>query len=194
LEGAKMVRDDEVSAGDAMKPPAITSRERVLTTPYFRLIGKRLEGQPAGEPYYSLDLLDYVTVVATTVDGSFVLVRQFRPAVETVTCELPAGHVELGQQPEDAARIELAEETGYAATDLRLVGCLKPDTGRLSNRMWVYFAGSARRTQPWVPEPGVDVVVASPGEMARWLNDGTFDHALHIAAIFLAVRAGCITL
>jgi len=201
-----VVRDDEVSAGDAdmsaarrqpgkdARPPAIVSREPVLTTPYFRLLGKRLDGEPGGEPYYSLELLDYVSVVATTVDGSFVLVRQFRPAVEAVTLELPAGHVELGQNPEDAARVELAEETGYAATSVRLVGCLRPDTGRLANRMWVYFAEAAVRTGPWETEPGVDVVVATPAELARWLSEGTFDHALHVASIFLSAQAGCIKL
>jgi ADP-ribose pyrophosphatase len=173
---------------------SIASRDTVLTTPYFRLIAKRLDGQLDGEPYYSLDLKDYVSVVATTVGGSLLVVRQFRPAVEAVTCELPAGHVEAGQTPEEAARVELAEETGYAAAQLRLVSCLKTDTGRLANRMWVYFAGAAERTGPWEPEPGLDVVVADPADVARWLIDGTFDHALHVASLLLAIRAGYLTL
>jgi ADP-ribose pyrophosphatase len=174
--------------------PSVASREAILTTPYFRLTAKRLAGQSAGDPYYSLDLLDYVSVVATTADGSFVLVRQFRPAVEAVTLELPAGHVEKGQQPEEAARAELAEETGYAAADMRLAGSLKTDTGRLSNRMWVYVAEGVRRVDSWTQEPGVDVVVASRADMSRWLRDGTFDHALHVAALFLAVQTGSISL
>lgn len=180
--------------GDTTGTPTIASREVVLATPFFRLIGKRLDGQPDGEPYYSLDLLDYVSIVATTANGSFVLVRQFRPAVEAVTLELPAGHVESGQNPEDAARLELAEETGYRATHLRPVGCLRSDTGRLANRMWVYFAAAVERKDAWEPEPGVDVVVATSAEMTRWLSEGTFDHALHVASIFLSVQAGCIKL
>jgi 8-oxo-dGTP pyrophosphatase MutT (NUDIX family) len=185
-----------------MKPPGddrpgtrvITSRETVLETPFFRLIGKRVGGDERGEPHYSLDLLDYVSVVAVTTAGSFVLVRQFRPAVEAVTLELPAGHVEPGQQPEAAARAELAEETGYVAADLRLLGCLNPDTGRMANRMWVYFAEAAEPSGQRQPEAGIEVVVAAPADLARWLGDGTFDHALHIASVFLAVQAGYITL
>jgi ADP-ribose pyrophosphatase len=172
----------------------IASRETLLTTPYFRVIGKRLSEQRGGEPYYSLELLDYVSVVATTVDGSFVLVRQFRPAVEAVTIELPAGHVEVGQSPEDAARVELLEETGFIATSVRLVGCLRTDTGRLANRMWVYFAPAVAPSSDWEPEDGIELVVATAAEMTRWLGEGTFDHALHVAAIFLAVQAGCIEL
>jgi ADP-ribose pyrophosphatase len=179
---------------DKAEPPAVATREIMLSTPFIRVVGKRLAGQAGGEPYYSLDLLDYVSVVATTADGSFVLVRQFRPAVEAVTLELPAGHVEPGQAPEDAARAELVEETGYRPTRLRRVGCLRPDTGRLANRMWVFAAGGCERTAPWQQEPGVDVVVAAPADLARWLSDGTFDHALHVASIYLAVRAGCTAL
>ena len=179
--------------GENARPLTIVARDVALATPFFRVIGKHLEEQP-DEPYYSLDLLDYVSVVATTTNGSLVLVRQFRPAVEAVTLEIPAGHVETGQSPEDAARVELAEETGFAAPSVRLIGCLKPDTGRLANRMWVYFAEAADRTGSWEPEPGIDVVVAAPAELAQWLREGTFDHALHVASIFLAVQAGCITL
>jgi ADP-ribose pyrophosphatase len=174
--------------------PIIVSREAALVTPFFKVIGKRLEGDPGGHPYYSLDLLDYVSVVPTTRDGSLVLVRQFRPAVEAMTIEIPAGHVEAGQAPEEAARVELLEETGYAADTLRLVGCLRPDTGRLGNRMWVYFAAPAETVTPWEPEPGVEVVVAPPADVKRWLTNGTFDHALHVASILLAAQAGYFTL
>lgn len=179
---------------DPRSKPAIASRETFFTTPYCRLVGKRLEGQTGGEPYYSLDMLDYVSVVATSSDGTFILVRQFRPAVEASTLELPAGHVEPGQEPEAAARTELAEETGYHAAQVRLVGCLKPDTGRLANRMWVYCATGAERAAGWRPETGVDVVIATPAEVAAWLRDGTFDHALHVASIYLAIQAGLIKL
>lgn len=173
--------------------PAVATREVALATPFFKLIAKRLAGQ-SGEPYYSLDLSDYVSVVATTTAGEIILVRQFRPAVEAVTLELPAGHVEPGQQPDEAARVELAEETGFTAAKFALVGCLKPDTGRLANRMWVYAAAGAERLAAWHPEAGVEVTLIPVAEVPRRLADGTFDHALHVASLFLAMRAGFITL
>ena len=179
---------------DRAPTPAITGREVKFATPFFHVIGKRLAGEATGEPYYSLDLLDYVCVVAVTGNGSFVLVRQFRPAVETVTLEIPAGHVERGQSPEDAARVELVEETGYTATSVRLVGCLRPDTGRLANRMWIYFAEVAEPDASWTPEAGIEVVVASRAELSQWLSDGTFGHALHVASVLLAAQSGSVTL
>lgn len=59
--------------------------------------------------------------------------------------------------------------------------------------MWVYCAEASRRVEDWKPEAGVEVVVARPDEVRGWLDEGTIDHALHVAAIFLAVKAGCLT-
>ncbi len=41
--------------------------------------------------------------------------RQYRPAVERFTWELPAGLLDEGETPADAFRRELMEETGYPA-------------------------------------------------------------------------------
>jgi len=173
--------------------PTITRREDVFTTPYFRLVGKHVAGVP-GDPFYALELPDYVSIVAQTRSGELVLVRQFRPAVETMTLELPAGLVDAGDTPEDTARRELKEETGFLAERVTLVGCMKPDTGRLGNRMWVYFAAGVVRDDSAVPEAGMQVVVQTAAQVSRALADGTFDHALHVAALLLAVQLGHLVL
>ena len=163
----------------------ILSRDAVFTTPYFTLVGKHVAGM-SGDPYYSLDLPEYVSIVATTTTGEFVLVRQFRPAVESVTLELPAGLVDPGTTPEATAIRELREETGYVVDSVRLIGCLKPDTGRLSNRMWVFLATDAVRDAACEPEPGIEVVVMTREQLAHAIADGTFDHAQHVAALLLS--------
>ena len=62
-----------------------------------------------------------VTIVAVD-DGEIVLVRQTRPGAGDWTLELPAGCLEEGETPEQAARRELAEECGLAALEWRDVG------------------------------------------------------------------------
>lgn len=62
-----------------------------------------------------------VTIVAVD-DGEIVLVRQPRPGAGDWTLELPAGCLEEGETPEQAARRELAEECGLAALEWRDVG------------------------------------------------------------------------
>jgi NUDIX domain len=80
----------------------------LFSTPWFDLVEK-LVG-PDCSPHYSISARDYLSVLAVTRDGMFPLVRQFRPTVEMVTLELPGGHVDEGEGPEEAARKELQEE------------------------------------------------------------------------------------
>jgi len=56
-----------------------------------------------------------VGIVAIDIEGRVVLVRQWRHAVGRALWEIPAGTLEPGEDPEAAARRELAEETGYTA-------------------------------------------------------------------------------
>jgi ADP-ribose pyrophosphatase len=68
-----------------------------------------------------LEIVEHVpgaAVVAVDDDGLVLLVRQPRPAVGHNLLELPAGLVDPGERPIDAARRELEEETGFTAQHL----------------------------------------------------------------------------
>jgi len=165
------------------------SGDRVmLDTRWFKVIARP---QPHGDAYYMLELADYVSVVAMTPSRELLLVRQFRPVVDRETLELPSGHIEPHEAPEDAARRELLEETGHVAGRVELLGTLVPDVGRLANRMWCYFAGDARpSSEAHEREPGVSLVSLPEREALRAASDGTIDHALNLATLFLAVSIG----
>jgi len=166
----------------------ILDRQTVFSTPWFDVVAKAVAGWDVNAPYYTLELEDYVSVFATTETNEVLLVRQYRPSIETYTLELPSGHVESGESPEEAARRELAEETGYEAEKLELLGCLAPDTGRLGNRLWAYFAPQVKPSQQSHSlESGIELVVYSKMELLRDVYEGRFDHALHLAVILLAI-------
>jgi ADP-ribose pyrophosphatase len=162
--------------------------ETVFQTPWFDIVAK-WDGQPeGGEPYYALRLVDFTCTIALTPKQEFVLVRQYRPAVERKTLELPAGHVDPGESPSDSAGRELAEETGYVGTRIESLGRLAPDTGRASNAMWCFLVPDA--VPQGEPEPGIEVVLYSAAELAESIRGGEFDHALHLAALHLAAVTG----
>jgi ADP-ribose pyrophosphatase len=172
---------------DAVTNMAMTNTT-VFSTAWFDVVAK---SHGAGDPYYSLRLSDYVATVGLTRDHDFILVRQQRPAVERSTLELPAGHVDPGESPLDAARRELEEETGFTPGRVELLGKLAPDTGRLSNVLWCFLAvDGVPIVPPQTPEPGIEVVLCSPSELHEKIRCGEFDHALHLAAIHLAMVAG----
>jgi 8-oxo-dGTP pyrophosphatase MutT (NUDIX family) len=114
----------------------------VFHTPWFDIMSQTPPGD--AKPYYSLRGLDYAMVVALNPQGQLLLVRQYRPAVGIVTLELPAGHVEVGETPEQAARKELCEETGCEADTLELLAVLRPSTARFTNRAHIFFAANVR--------------------------------------------------
>lgn len=135
-----------------------------------------------------LELDDYVTVLAMTSDRHVLFVRQYRPVVGGQTLELPSGHVDGHESPEEAARRELKEETGFVADRLELLGVLIPDVGRLANRMWCYFAGDVRPgADPGSPEAGIELVPLPEHEALSCATDGTIDHALNLSVLFLAL-------
>jgi ADP-ribose pyrophosphatase len=166
----------------------VLTRQSVFSTPWFEIIAKRVDAAPDPGPYYSLKTDDYVSVVALTADERIVLVRQFRPAVECETLELPSGHVDAGETAERAAERELYEETGYRAKELRPIGTLMTDTGRMTNRSWCFLALDADLDPVWSgPERGVEPVLLPLSEFFQSIRNGEFGHALHLAPVLLAV-------
>ncbi|MFB6105313.1 MAG: NUDIX hydrolase [Halobacteriaceae archaeon] len=70
-----------------------------------------------------------VVILPFTPDGSVVLVAEWRHAVGRTSHGLPAGSIEDAESITDAAHRELAEETGYDASDVEVVQTVEPANG-----------------------------------------------------------------
>ncbi|MEI3377033.1 MAG: NUDIX hydrolase [Coriobacteriales bacterium] len=81
-----------------------------------------------------------VCVVALDTQGRVLVVRQYRTALERVTIEVPAGKIDPGEDPEDAVRRELAEETGYVAGDIRRLASIAVAVGYSDEIIHIYMA------------------------------------------------------
>lgn len=174
--------------------PIILQRRETRLSPWVSVMERAvlLPGKSAPEAFHSLRQADYVSLFAVAADGRVPLVRQYRPALERVTLELPSGLREGSDPPGDTAARELMEETGLKVSGAPLLlGCLAPDAGRLENRLWCFFV----RTEPdtaalWQPEPGVERLFVTRSELKELILDGQFDLALHMAVIGLATIRG----
>lgn len=81
-----------------------------------------------------------VCVSALTEKEELLFVEQFRyPYMETVL-ELPAGKLEYGEDPFEAGKRELLEETGAAAKNYRDLGKLYPTPGYCGEIIHMYLA------------------------------------------------------
>lgn len=81
-----------------------------------------------------------VCVAALTEDGCLLFVRQFRYPYQKVLLELPAGKLDPGEDPLEAGKRELREETGAEAARYESLGELYPSPGYCGEIIHLYAA------------------------------------------------------
>jgi ADP-ribose pyrophosphatase len=79
-----------------------------------------------------------VVLVPVPEPGKLILVRQYRYAVNAFLWELPAGSVDEGESPEEAARRECHEEIGLVPSTTVRLGAMYPTPGYCDEEM-VFF-------------------------------------------------------
>lgn len=132
----------------------------------------------------------WVVVIPLFKEGeslSTVVERQYRHGSDTVTLEFPAGLVEEGEDPADAAARELLEETGLKPGKMTLLGSLCPNNAFMSNRQWFYLAEDLEQVagQDLDANEQIDVFAAPLSEVMEVMGSGEADNALMSAACWL---------
>jgi ADP-ribose pyrophosphatase len=183
---------NEPMADDELIFPRIASSQSTRLSNWVTLVENRVvaSARDEGAIYHSIDTMDYVSVLAVTADHRVPLVRQFRPAVRRVTLEFPGGMRDGDEAPQASAIRELAEEAGLAVASVQPLVTLIPESGRLGNRMWTFFARDAVPIPDWRPETGVEHMMVSIADLFAFALDGSFDHAPHVAMLGMAVIRG----
>jgi ADP-ribose pyrophosphatase len=97
-----------------------------------------------------------VAIIAQPERGHIILVRQYRPAIERTMWEVPAGKLEVGEDPLDCATRELSEETGYRAQHLRKLWSFYTAPGFCTERMHLFVAEGLA---PGKPSPEEDEAI-----------------------------------
>lgn len=169
-------------------PGRILSRDEVRVSPWVCLVRKEVElpANPNVEVYHCLAQPDYIAILARTRRGLIPIVRQFRPAVEACTWELPAGLLEPGEAPEQACRRELREEAGLEAESITSLGTFYADTGRLQNLLHAFFVRATDPDPSFIPEPGLSLEFVTGERLRRLILAGEFRHQLHLGLVGLA--------
>ena len=137
-------------------------------------------------PFFILESSSWVNVIPLTPKEEVVLVRQYRHGTRSVTLEIPGGLVEDSDTPEDAARRELLEETGYVAEEVLPLGWVHPNPAILNNRCYTFLARdvgfSGARHQD--DREDIEVLLRPLRAIPRLIREGEITHSLVVAAFY----------
>ncbi len=131
-------------------------------------------------------------VLPITTDGKVIAIRQFREGAGKIVLELPGGNPEASQTPEDVARAELLQETGYEANEIIDLSPSRPifvEPASFTVAFHPFLATGCRKVanQTLDENEDIEVCVIDFGEWIEACREGEADCMEGMAITFLAL-------
>ncbi len=120
---------------------------------------------------------DAVVIIPITCDGKYVMIVESRPNTqETVAIEFPAGMVDKDEDPKEAAKRELLEETGYVADSISELEWHYQDQGCSKAIIRIYVALGCRKVQEQKLDGSEKLkpIEMTYEEIAKMIKEGTY--------------------
>ena len=113
------------------------------------------------------------------------VVKQFRFGVAKTTVEIPAGMIEAGETPEQAAIRELREETGYVAADWKYLDWFEANPSFLNNVCHSWLAVDVVKRQAAQLDEGEEISIneLSLEEVRNEIEQGNMRNSLTVLAL-----------
>jgi len=177
-----------------LRPWKKISEKVVLQNPWwtYRCDEVELPGGTNGE-YHYVHTLGSAMVIPRLKDGKILMVKQYRYLATRESLEFPCGSVKHRANHEDTARIELQEETGYAASSMIFLGEFNPYNGVTDEMCRVYFAEqlSFVGARPDETEE-FELLTVTPDQIDDEIRNGTLWDGMSIAGWFVARTKGIV--
>ena len=122
-------------------PWRLVSSRMIVNSQWHKLRQDTVE-LPSGkcvDDYFVSVRPEVATIFAMTRDRQVILVKQYKHGVQKITLEVPAGTF-TDENPEEAARRELREETSYECGRLTKLGVAYEDATRNTNEVHMFLA------------------------------------------------------
>lgn len=152
------------------------------------------------QPFYRYHKRSFVVVAARLTDGRFLCVRQYRPGIDQVTTEFPAGGIEAfddetnpGAHPREmtalkAARRELLEETGCESDEWTPLYTTPANSTWSSDYAYLYLAENCRKVgnQQLDVTEFLQVITVTASQLDAMMRDGSFEQVTSALTWLLA--------
>ena len=182
-----------------MKPWKLLSSEFLVDAPWLKVAKETCE-LPNGkviDDFYTLWQPDWVLILARTTEGKWVMTEQYRHGTGKIALEFPAGIIDKGETPKEAAIRELQEECGYCLEEGRCplsgghdsiiyLGSFPVNPDRHRGKFHVVFIDGVERLgkTSFDDTEDIETFLYTDEEFQAKVADGTFNHPLQIAGYF----------
>ena len=141
-----------------------------------------------GQPYemFVLEQPDWVNVIPLTMEGQVIMVQQWRHGTRSVHLETPGGLLDKDETPEQGARRELLEETGFEAGEIIKLGTVHPNPAIQTNVQHYILAKNCRK----IAAPNLDhaediqVKLVPLADVAGMIERGEITHGIVIGGFY----------
>jgi len=118
--------------------------------------------------------------------NKIIMLRQFRPVINSYIYELPAGTLEKNERPLDCARREVIEETGYKSNKLIKLGLIIPVPGYSTEKIFIYKAQNLIRLKPvHQKDEVIEIFIFSKRQIQKMIKGGKIIDAKTICGLAL---------
>jgi ADP-ribose pyrophosphatase len=127
-----------------------------------------------------------IAVVPVDADDNVLLERQYRHAIDKVLLEIPAGGIEPGEDPEQAARREMQEETGFVPGKLVKLGGFYAVPGWGTEYLHVFIATDLVPSRLFAEDTeGIELVRVPVRKLRSLLASGQIEDAKSYASLYM---------
>ena len=133
--------------------------------------------------------LGSAVMMAVDEKSRILLVRQFRLPAAKNLWELPAGRLDAGEKPLEAARRELREETGYKARNWKRLASFWPSPGYVGEKMTIFLATGLTAGEPQpMEDERIECRWFTRKELDRMIREGKIEDGKTIIGFLMWMR------
>lgn len=146
---------------------------------------------PSGRLVQRETIIHPGAVAIAAVDGDQILLeKQYRHTSGEVMWEIPAGTIEKGESPEDCARRELAEETGYSADKMELAFSFYVAPGYSTEVIYLFMAeGLSKSSKRLEEDEEIDAVFVPLSKAVNMVEENEIRDAKTAIGVLLIERS-----
>ena len=132
---------------------------------------------------------EVVAIVAIDKEDNALLVSQFRQPVGKELLEIPAGGIDTGEEPADAVRREMQEETGYLPETVERLGGFYSAPGFCTEYLHLYLATDLTPSRLYAEDTEIIRLERVPiSQIPGLISSGSIQDAKSIAGLLTYIE------